>query len=97
MSDPITLDICDPHPSCEGHFPGAPVLPAVALLDEVLHALEGATGLPLTVASAKFLAPIRPGHTLLLSHAAAAGGALRFTLQHAGSTVASGVLRPAVR
>ena len=34
------LAVPDTHPSYEGHFPGAPVLPGAVLLDAVLAALE---------------------------------------------------------
>jgi 3-hydroxymyristoyl/3-hydroxydecanoyl-(acyl carrier protein) dehydratase len=95
MSEHLTFTIPDPHPSCEGHFPDAPVLPAVVLLDLVLTALEGTGSPALTVTSAKFLSPVRPGQSLTLAHESAGGGGLRFTLQRAGQTVVSGLLRPA--
>jgi 3-hydroxymyristoyl/3-hydroxydecanoyl-(acyl carrier protein) dehydratase len=94
-TDPITLAFADPHPSCEGHFPGAPVVPAVMLLDEVMRALAPCTQEALTVSTAKFLVPVRPGQILELSHEQQQGGELRFTLRHGPLVVASGVLRPA--
>jgi 3-hydroxymyristoyl/3-hydroxydecanoyl-(acyl carrier protein) dehydratase len=50
------------HPSLPGHFPGAPIVPGVVILDEVLEALmqwrENAqlTGLR----TVKFLTPLKP-------------------------------------
>src|SRR5436853_4815855 len=51
------------HPSLPGHFPGAPIVPAVVVLDEIAAAVAKwlpemeITGIPL----AKFLSPLRPG------------------------------------
>jgi 3-hydroxymyristoyl/3-hydroxydecanoyl-(acyl carrier protein) dehydratase len=95
MNATVHIAVADPHPACEGHFPGAPLLPAVALLDEVLHALEPAAGGRLTVAAAKFLAAVRPGDLLALGHERSPDGSWRFTLSRGGQTVASGLLRQA--
>lgn len=56
------------HPSLPGHFPGAPIVPAVVILDEVFAALNewrgdaGLVGIPL----AKFLAPLKPKQTFTI-------------------------------
>jgi len=50
------------HPSLLGHFPGAPVVPGVVILDEILAALtEWREDSHLTVIRAvKFLVPLKP-------------------------------------
>jgi hypothetical protein len=79
------------HPAFAGHFPGMPVLPGAALLDEVLHILEedlafDPVGWQIT--SAKFLEPVRPGDVLVLEHSASAD-VIRFALRLARPGVAS--------
>jgi 3-hydroxymyristoyl/3-hydroxydecanoyl-(acyl carrier protein) dehydratase len=102
-STPLTrtaLAIRDAHPACDGHFPGAPVLPAVLLLDEALYAWEKASQTPpgsWGILAAKFLAPVRPGQTLILEHEPLAAGTVRFRFTYEDCTpaltVASGVLK----
>ena len=50
------------HPSLPGHFPGAPIVPGVVILDEIVAALaEWQNDCQLTVIRAvKFLAPLKP-------------------------------------
>src|SRR5437762_14136205 len=56
------------HPSLAGHFPGAPIVPAVVVLEEVAAALaEWRQGSELTgIPSVKFIAPIKPGQTFIV-------------------------------
>ena len=56
------------HPSLAGHFPGAPIVPGVVVLDEVAAALaEWRKESRLTgVASVKFIAPIKPGQSFVI-------------------------------
>jgi 3-hydroxymyristoyl/3-hydroxydecanoyl-(acyl carrier protein) dehydratase len=57
------------HPSLPGHFPGAPLVPGVVILDEVLAALaelrenSQLSGIRLV----KFLAPIQPEQAFTIS------------------------------
>ena len=57
------------HPSLPGHFPGAPLVPGVVILDEVLAALiewrqdSELTGIRLV----KFLAPLQPEQAFTIS------------------------------
>ena len=57
------------HPSLPGHFPGAPLVPGVVILDEVLAALiEWRQDSQLTgIRMVKFLAPLQPEQTFTIS------------------------------
>jgi 3-hydroxyacyl-[acyl-carrier-protein] dehydratase len=106
MGTTITVSIPAQHPAFDGHFPGAPLLPGVVLLDEMLRAVEelrpdrGATAgqasaaAGWTIATAKFLQPVRPGDALTLEHEALTNGAIRFAIRSAGRAVATGTLVP---
>ncbi len=107
MNAPLTaavmhssIDVPADHPAFAGHFPRFPVLPGAVLLDEVLQVIQRERRIDLAhwqIASAKFLAAVRPGDALRLEHDAAKGGLIRFTVRAADRTVASGVLSNAVR
>jgi len=104
MGSTTTLMIPEQHPAFSGHFPTAPLLPGVVLLDELLRVVERsseggacndtAMGQGWTIVSAKFLHPVRPGETLLLEHEPLANGAIRFAIRSAGHPVARGTLVP---
>lgn len=75
MSEPVarrSIAIAADHPAFDGHFPGQPVLPGVALLAEVLEAalreptLAACIGNAPRLAVVKFLAPVRPGTSLAI-------------------------------
>lgn len=49
------------HPSLQGHFPGNPVVPAVAILAELVAKVESESGSRVTgVKSARFRSALRP-------------------------------------
>jgi 3-hydroxymyristoyl/3-hydroxydecanoyl-(acyl carrier protein) dehydratase len=90
-STPLSLPV--PHPATEGHFPGAPILPGVVLLDEAVRVIEAALGVEAIrwrIASVKFLSPAAPRETLRLEHERLASGAIRFTIVSGERTVATG-------
>jgi 3-hydroxyacyl-[acyl-carrier-protein] dehydratase len=90
-----TLLVSTQHPAFSGHFPDAPLLPGVVLLDEMLRSVEDAgLGNGWSIATAKFLQPVRPGETLTFEHEPLANGALRFAIRSGGRPVATGTLVP---
>ena len=70
------------HPSLPGHFPGAPLVPAVVILDEVVAALaEWRQNSQLSgIRNVKFLAPLKPEQpfTILLSATSINAGEVTF-------------------
>ncbi|MDB6044921.1 MAG: beta-hydroxyacyl-ACP dehydratase [Gammaproteobacteria bacterium] len=100
MGNITTLTIPAQHPAFEGHFPDAPILPGVVLLDETLHAVQLAARLSehgWQIATAKFLEPVRPGEALTLRHERLANGSIRFALSSGDRPVASGMLIPSAQ
>ena len=94
-STPLSLPV--PHPATEGHFPGAPILPGVVLLDEAVRVIEAALGAQATawrVSTVKFLSPAGPQEPLRLEHERLASGAIRFTISTADRIVATGQMAP---
>lgn len=90
-SIPLSLPV--PHPATEGHFPGAPILPGVVLLDEAVRVIEAAIGVKATawrLSSVKFLSPVGPQEPLRLEHERLGSGAIRFTVSSADRVVATG-------
>ena len=63
------------HPSLDGHFPGAPIVPGVVILDEIAAALaewqKGSQLLGIRVV--KFVQPLRPGQPFTICLATAVG------------------------
>lgn len=92
MDHESTLVFGAAHPAFPGHFPGAPIVPGVLLLDAALHAAQEA-GMTVTgIASAKFLQPVAPGETLALSLRGDGGGRVRFVVERGSQPAASGQL-----
>lgn len=88
-----TLVFAADHPAFAGHFPGAPIVPGVLLLDAALHALACESGRAVTqIASAKFLHPVGPGEVLTLSGQAGDAGRGHFDILQGAQPVAVGQL-----
>jgi len=81
-SNSRTLEIPADHPSFAGHFPGQPLLPGVVVVSLIL-------GPAPKLASAKFLAPVRPGSVLTLQWQPEGQG-LRFEARLGQTVAASG-------
>ena len=105
MHSETTLQIAPDHPAFAGHFPGAPIVPGVVLLDAAVHAAlqmsrsstaseeePGPLGDSCQISSAKFLSPVGPGETLKISLDTTAAGSARFEISSGGRTVATGTL-----
>ena len=98
---PITLHVAADHPAFEGHFPGNPLLPGVALLAEVIEAvladaeLAAAVGPQPRIGIAKFLAPVLPGASLILQ-LRSQGERVHFDIKQGERLTASGHFEPAM-
>ena len=80
------------HPSLPGHFPGAPVVPGVLMLDHVLRIAEAWLGRPVHAAAlpqCKFLAPLLPDRPAQV-RLELRGEHLRFEVSDAGQPLARG-------
>ncbi len=99
MSKTDALAIPADHPAYAGHFPGAPVLPGVVLLDAAVRAVQLASpslSAPWHVLTAKFHSVVHPGDALALEYEPLANGSVRFNIRSANRSVASGVLKSSV-
>ena len=93
MQFETTWTVAPDHPAFPGHFPGAPILPGVVLLDAVLLWAETVTGsLAGQIGSAKFLSPVIPGEVLNLALVCSAAGSARFDILCGSRKVATGQL-----
>jgi 3-hydroxyacyl-[acyl-carrier-protein] dehydratase len=89
-----TFTVPADHPAFAGHFPGMPLLPGAALLDEALHVLEQELGfdpVEWQITTAKFLEPVRPGDVLAVEHSAD-NDMIRFAVRIAERAALSGTL-----
>ncbi len=90
-----TLSIPADHPAFAGHFPGAPILPGVVLLDAALHA--AGTAIPAVnwqIVTAKFHSAVRPAEVLTLEHETLPNGTVQFRVLRLDKLVVSGTLKP---
>lgn len=84
------------HPALPGHFPGAPLVPGVVLLEQVALALRAWRGQRLgRVLEAKFAAPLLPEQTATLRLTAAEGARARFEIRRDGVLLARGLVEGA--
>ena len=93
-----TRSLAKNHPAADGHFPGNPIIPGAVLLREIVAAVcatSEAVGAArrLTIRSAKFHHPVRPGDTLVVRWTVQTEE-VRFTCSVAGSDrpVVTGIL-----
>ncbi len=85
------------YPAAQGHFPGNPIIPGAALLDEVMRAMEAQTGRLFThceIRSAKFLHPVRPGDRVLIRWSELPAGDFRFECLLGDQPALTGSLKP---
>ncbi|EIL98283.1 hydroxymyristoyl-ACP dehydratase [Rhodanobacter thiooxydans] len=84
------------HPALPGHFPGAPLVPGVLLLEQVALALRAWRGQRLgCVLEAKFAAPLQPDETAQLQLTMADASRVRFEIRRDGMVLARGLVEGA--
>lgn len=98
---PIVVECpIDPaHPALPGHFPGDPIMPGVVLLDTIIDTAAGEYGFDsahggMTIRSAKFLRPVRPGEALRIRLTPGAGHSVRFECSVGDEIAVTGVMAP---
>jgi 3-hydroxymyristoyl/3-hydroxydecanoyl-(acyl carrier protein) dehydratase len=80
------------HPSFPGHFPGAPLVPGVLLLEQVAMALRDWRGQRLArVAEAKFVAPLLPAQDAVIT-LTQSGSRVRFEIRRDDELLARGLI-----
>ena len=89
------------HPSLPGHFPDAPIVPAVVILDEVVAALAEWVGdcQVIAIPTVKFLAPLKPDQpfTICLSARELSSDEFFFSCRIEERTIVQGRLQLASR
>lgn len=88
------FSIAADHPCLPGHFPGAPIVPGVLLLDWIAAlVLREHPGFRLAaVAQARFLRPVLPGQVVEVAAAPGAAHRVSFSATIEGSVVVRGSL-----
>jgi len=88
----LTLDLPEDCPAFAGHFPGTPILPAVAQVDWAIRFARDHFALPPhfhSLRSLKFLRIVQPPVRLELS-LSAGGRGVTFTYAHGGAACSTG-------
>jgi 3-hydroxymyristoyl/3-hydroxydecanoyl-(acyl carrier protein) dehydratase len=89
----VSLSISPLHPALAGHFPGAPIVPGVVLLDETIQILQTSAGAcNCAISATKFHSIVRPGEALTLEYEPCPDGSIRFLIRSLDRMVASGRL-----
>lgn len=89
------LCVTGDHPSLPGHFPGAPLVPGVLLLEHVANALRAWRGERLArVLDAKFVAPLLPDERALIT-LTATDHRVRFEIRRGDLLLARGTVEGA--
>jgi 3-hydroxyacyl-[acyl-carrier-protein] dehydratase len=83
------LRIASEHPALPGHFPGAPVVPGVVLLDEIIRTAQAAPGF-VSMAWVKFHAPLGPGEEFVARLEPLGAASFKFTVRRGETVIASG-------
>ena len=90
----MPLRVDPAHPALAGHFPGAPLVPGVVLLERVAAAWKVWRGGVVGGLDAKFVQPLQPGQDALIE-LRDDGARVRFTVSREdGAVLARGVLTP---
>jgi 3-hydroxyacyl-[acyl-carrier-protein] dehydratase len=76
MNFEVRRTISGDHASLPGHFPEAPIVPGVVILDEVFAALTEwrEDSRPTVISTVKFLVPLKPGQPFTICFAASEHG-----------------------
>lgn len=95
MPESADLIFAAGHPTAAGHFPGNPILPGALLLDAIVRTISRGADVPaITIQSAKFLHPVRPGDALRVEwHSKGADTRFSCALAATGEIAVSGILR----
>jgi 3-hydroxyacyl-[acyl-carrier-protein] dehydratase len=91
---PFTFAVPADHPSLAGHFPGAPVVPGVLVLDYVLSQLAWPPGAARRLAWVKFHRSLLPEQVATATFSRDAAG-WRFTVIEGEEILVQGMLAPA--
>lgn len=95
MPESAVLMIPADAPFLAGHFPGAPLVPGVVILQYVVEETARQLGQqvsPRQIKTAKFLAPLRPGEPLTMELNITAETEVRFDCRSGERQIATGVL-----